>query len=110
MAFPIISSLTGFKRVAMKSANRKTAGGYTMGFPTGSIKKYRFELSYTVVSNSDVSTMDTFFNDNQGGSFQYTDPISDSSYSVEFDQDEIEFERDIKLPGRWKFNISLVEV
>ena len=60
------------------------------GFPTGYLRSWR--LSYPVLSDADLATLEAFFMTQQGcySSFTFTDPLSGSSYDhVRFDTDEL---------------------
>ncbi len=74
-----------------------TEGGYVYTRARHTRRPRRsFMFSFTDISDNDKSTLQTFWDDRQGGSgaFNWTHPVSSTVYNVRFDIEmELEFER-----------------
>lgn len=118
--WPIDDNYTGFSKTVIKLANRQvSSAGYQMSTGRGTVKKYRFNVEISYLTETQTGTISTFFDTNQGTSFTLNDPNPNSSatYEVEFDQDEIEFKYvDVNQQeaagdkGQYSTSISFVEV
>lgn len=79
------------------------AGGLS-NFPSTYLRSWR--ISYSILSDADLATLETFFLGMQGryGSFSFTDPLDSTTYNhVRFDQDDLQITYQTK-------NINSVEV
>jgi hypothetical protein len=68
-------------------------------------------LTWAYMPAADKTTLEEFFEDTvaAGGlAFDWTDPTSDTEYSVRFAKDEIEYE--LVDAGGWKVSVDLEEV
>jgi len=81
------------KRIKVKKAHRGTSElGYVQSRSRWTGSKYRFILEWDAMSEDDFDLLDTFFDDNQGLSFTWTHPKTDTEYTCVFSSDEIEFD------------------
>jgi len=89
----------------------ETDSNYMITAARGTTSKKEFELGYTSLSDSEKSTLESFFDANLGGSFNYTHPISGAVYSVFFvaDDDSLDFDYDVHI-RKWITNFKLREV
>ena len=110
--FPVIPLLIGLSVSSVKPAHRKTsAAGYTLSAAAGTVKKKVFVCQYKV-NSATRDTVDTFFDDHQGGAFYLASPDPDdaATCTVVFDQDKIEWTALENTPGRWTGEIRFKEV
>jgi len=57
---------------------------------------------------ADFATLDTFFQTNQGGNFDWTHPITSTVYDVRFSQDTLEGE--VVFHGHYQVTVEFEEV
>ena len=87
----------------------ESAAGYVMSRGRGTVAKKAFDIGYTAMSNTQRDTLQTFFNDNIGDSFDWTHPeTGGATYDVVFLEDELSFEW-IGLDN-WSISFSIREV
>lgn len=67
------------------------SGGYIQTRPKYTRKTKKFDLEYQALSVDDKNTLATFFDENQGLSFYFNEPISSIQYTVSFVDDSIKF-------------------
>ena len=111
--FPTIKTLTGLSIKIIKPAVRKTtAAGYTVSFCRATVPKKEIIADYSGVTSADRLVVDTFFENNQGGSFDLSNPDPDdaSIYVVGFGQDSIDWKYEKDQVGRWSTQIKFLEV
>lgn len=83
------------------------AAGYVQSRAKWTRSRKIFELSWNVMSDSDKSTLETFFDDNLGGTFTWAHPLSGTSYTVRFVGDEL-LAKYVKV-NRWQVDVTLEE-
>ena len=111
--FPTIKILTGMSVKNIKVANRQTsAAGYPMSRARATVTKKEFILKYVYVSAVDKTTVNTFFDTNQGVFFNLNnpDPTDTTIFTVIFGQDSIDWVYDNQGIGRWSTSIIFQEV
>jgi len=111
--FPTIEILTGLSVKNIKPANRKTsAAGYSMSRARATVTKKEFTLKYECVSAADKTTVDDFFDANQGQVFNLNapDPADSTIYTVIFGQDSIDWTYSNQGAGSWSTLIIFQEV
>jgi len=108
MAWPNIespSSMTERKRKGQIKSD--FAAGYVQSRAKWTRSRKVFELSWKGMSDADKETLEAFFGDNIGDTFIWAHPLSDTSYTVRFVEDE--------LPARyvpynhWQIDLTLEE-
>jgi len=81
--------------------------GYVQSRAMWTRTRYKFELTWKVMENADKETLMTFFAANLGGTFNWTHPLSGTSYVVRFAENNIEA-RHLR-PNYWKVTVMLEE-
>lgn len=107
------TTLISFKSKNLKPSNKQTSSaGYTMAFPKGTILKKVFNFKLSYLSNTDKETLETFFDANQGLTFQidFTCTGDTTEYDVVFDIDELEFVYERRFPAYYTIDIKVKEV
>lgn len=108
--WPDIQEPSGISRRIIKEQIKNSfAGGYVSSIPKYSRKRYRFQLSWSSLTHIDLETLETFFDDNQGNTFTWTDPIDNASYTVRFSDDEIEADYVEGTTTYWQLTVNLEE-
>lgn len=67
-----------------------------------------FTVTFRYLTVTDKATLKTFFADNNGGEFDWTNPLDDLTYTVRFKDDEIAF--DHISAEQFAVTLTLVEV
>lgn len=81
--------------------------GYTQSRAKWTRTRRLFELEWLALTESEKSTLDTFFDNNLGGTFTWTHPVNETSYTVRFTDDELD---ETYVPiGRWRVRLRLEE-
>jgi len=105
-SYPIAGLTQQSKRITQLEAIRsQTEGGYMFSRKKFTKAKYKFELEH-LFSESEFDTLNTFFETNQGTSFDLT--FKSNNYTVIFGIDELT--PDYLSADVVKTKISLVEV
>ncbi len=102
-----------FSSKSLKPSNRQTSSvGYTMAYPKGTVTKKIFEFGLAYLSNTDKVTLQTFFDTNQGLAFDiaFTSTGDSTTYSVIFDQDELDFVYVKRFPAQYTLKVKVKEV
>ena len=63
--------------------------GYVQSRPRTTREIRRFPLSWSVLSEADYQTLETFFKANQGNSFNWTHPVTAAAYVCRFSTDSL---------------------
>lgn len=88
--FPQINYIKSFSITPTKKASRQISrAGYPMSAPLATVQKNKISITYEKVSTTDRSSVDTFFDTNQGSAFYLYVPLKSDTYTVIFDVDEI---------------------
>ncbi len=100
-----------------KPSNRQmSSAGYPMSFPKGTTLKRIFNIQFDFISKAEKDEIETFFDTYQGASFTLNsqDPNSSDTYTVIFNQDDIEFTYqklyDSVDSGKYSTTIEFAEV
>jgi hypothetical protein len=86
---------------------KKSAAGYSMTRPRGNSPKRTWDLSWDGMSDSDFNSLITFFEANYAEEFNWTHPVTSTSYVVYFVNDEITYEGIVS--DNWKVSFTLGE-
>ncbi len=108
-SWPSISNPSSIDEKIIKLAHRTNAdiNGYVHFRPKWTTSKKSFQLKWNVISSADKTTLETFFNANQGLTFTWTHPETSTVYTCIFDIDEIEFNGIFE--GFWSTSVSMME-
>lgn len=68
------------------------AGGYVQSRAKWTRARKTFELSWVAMSNVDKNALESFFESNIGGTFTWTHPLTSTSHTVRFAEDELQAE------------------
>lgn len=82
--------------------------GYVQSRKRDTRGRRRWMLEWKGMPEADFSTLMTFFEANQGGTFTWTNPETSTGYTVRFAEDEIEWS--IERPGVRDVKMELEEV
>lgn len=106
--WPDIEDPSGLKEAPQKGQIKSDfENGYVQSRPKFTRVRKKFELSWETMTNSDKETLEAFFDDNLGGVFGWTHPISDSTYTVRFTNDSLDFS--YQPHNYWQISIELEE-
>ena len=83
-------------------------GGYVQSRPRTTRAVRRWTLTWSSLPEADYQALAAFFVANQGGSFEWTDPVTGTGYTCRFSDDELVFSA-IK-PGRRQGECRIEEV
>jgi len=89
--FPSIrtSDWTLFKERPMKKQLRTPfEAGYVQSRAKHTVAKMEFIIGWEWMTRAQYDTLETFFESNQGGSFNFTHPITGSVYVVRFSEED----------------------
>lgn len=64
-------------------------GGYVQSRSRTTREIRRFPLAWETMSNADYTTLETFFKENQGNSFNWTHPMTNVTYACRFSTDSL---------------------
>jgi len=84
------------------------AAGYVQSRAKWTRSRKTFELSWKAMTNADANILEAFFDDNLGGTFTWTHPLSGVSYTVRFAEDKIPF--GYVHYNHWKVKLTLEEL
>jgi len=109
-SFPTIQSANGISQSIIKKA---FFGSNKHGFNDISerqtIAKMEFKVSYNTLTLTEMNTLQTFFENNQGTAFDWTHPEEGGSvYTVVFNQDSLQFTW--LAFGLWSITFNIKEV
>lgn len=65
-------------------------GGYQQQRPQFTRAYKTFDLSYNILTDDEIVTLDTFFQTYQGMSFTFVHPVKNTEHTVMFDMDEFD--------------------
>lgn len=83
-------------------------GGYVQSVAKFSRTRKQFQLTWGDIPSADKSTLETFFNNNLGGTFNWTNILNSTTYVVRFVDDSLAFAYD--TPNmRWRASVLLEE-
>ena len=77
------------KTQQIKTLRSETEGAYTKVRRVSTKAKKKFKLGYKGITKDEFAILETFFNENQGLSFDFVYPGEESIHIVIFAQDEI---------------------
>lgn len=63
--------------------------GYSITRPSALRSKLQLKLRWSAMPELDYQTLKTFFEANQGGTFSWTHPVSNETYTVRFTSDDL---------------------
>lgn len=84
-------------------------GGYQQQRPKYTRAYKTFELSYNILTDSEISTLESFFTEYQGKSFLFIHPVKNTEHTVMFNMEEFNISYDSGLVKR-DLTIKLREV
>lgn len=89
--FPDIGRLIGIQEIDVKGQLKgETDAGYVITSARGTVIKQKFQVSYLLTSTERV-TLQTFFNTNLGGVFNWIHPLTSTTHSMFFLDGELKF-------------------
>ena len=78
-----------FKEKTMKRQIRtKFEAGYVQSSAGSTVAKKSFSIGWEWLTRADFAALVTFFETNQGGSFNFTHPITETVYIVRFAEED----------------------
>lgn len=83
--------------------------GYVQSVARDTRARLIFELEWRAMSTAELATLETFFADNQGGTFAWTDPSDSTVYTVRFRDDEINADYVDFSGGYWTVHVNIEE-
>lgn len=92
-----------FKKVARSDFE----AGYVCSVASHTRSRRRWVLSWSVMSAADLASLQTFFDNNQGDTFSWTNPANSTGYTVRFSEDMIKAK--YVSPGYYKVQVDLEE-
>ena len=106
--FPNIQLPSGMTEHTIKGQIKSDfAAGYVQSRAKWTRSRKQFSLSWGVMSDADKQTLQTFFDENIGGTFNWTHPLTNTTYTVRFSDDEL---LAIYVPvSWWKVDLNLEE-
>jgi len=108
MAWPSIEDPSSLKEAPQKRQIKSDfAGGYVQSRPKWTRTRKLFTLGWEAMSDADKETLETFFDNNLGGTFSWTHPISETTYTVRFVNDNLEFS--YRPHNYWQISVDLEE-
>lgn len=81
--------------------------GYVQSRPRHTRARHVFKLSWNAVTAADYATLEAFFEAQQGNTFTWTHPVSETEYTVRFADDRLSPE--FISPGYWRVSLTLEE-
>lgn len=73
----------------------------------GTKKKHMITVGWTRLTTTELTALETWFDENMGVAFDWTEPESTTAYNVVLWEDEMDCEW--MPPGRWKVSITMME-
>ena len=92
--FPTLSkdvSVSYEEQIIKPSVRVKFEGNYVQSRPKYTRTQKIFKISFSALTSSDISTLNTFFDDNHGSSFNWTNPVTSTVFNVRFMEDSIKY-------------------
>ena len=86
----------------------ESESGYKQTRPKGFLPHRKWEMSWNMMSNLDYAALYTFFINNNGLIFEWTNPLDGVTYNVRFAQEELS--RSMQTNTHGAVNITLEEV
>ena len=105
--FPTLSqkaSINFSKERIKPIVKTKFEGNYAQTRPKYTRTMSKFKIAYNALTTTDVSTMETFFDANSGGEFNWTDPSTSTVFVVRFSSETLTF----KHIGKDLYSLELV--
>lgn len=91
MAWPDIATPDDVRqRITKKQVRSPFEAGYVQSMALHTRSRRKFSLSWEFMSSSDLSTLETYFENNIGSTFSWTHPISGTTYTVGFTENYID--------------------
>lgn len=108
--WPDIEKPSGLSQKPVKKQIRSDfSAGYVQSRPLWTRMRKQFELSWSTMKSSDLSTLESFFESNQGGSFTWTHPETGASYTCLFSDDSIDANFLKGSLDRYKVTVNIEE-
>ena len=111
MAFPVTirtpSSISRRKHKAQNKGNFEA--GYVQSVVRNTRGRYRFILNWKNMPIDELVILETYFENNQGSTFSWTHPITETTYTVRFSTDEINADYIEGSVTDWAVSIELEE-
>lgn len=106
--WPSIAAPSNIRDINQKGQIRSDFdAGYVQSRAKWTRTRRKFELSWNAMSNTDKETLMTFFENNLGDTFAWIHPLSGTSYTVRFTEENIEAKY---IPyNRWQVSLILEE-
>lgn len=111
--WPVDNKTNSFSVKTHKKALRQTSSaGYMISGGAGTVAKKEFSVVFDYLSYAEKSSIETFFDNNQGVSFYLNSPDTNEStvYTVIFNQDEIDFTIRPVFPTMYMTEIMFREI
>lgn len=106
--YPTLSDPVSIGRKKVKKQNRTPfEDGSVQSRPRYTRSRIQLELQYENIDYTEITTMETFFEANQGSLFNFTDPVFGGTKDFRFTGDEIE--SDIQSPTKCSMVVSIEE-
>lgn len=87
----------------------KFENGYVASRAKWTRSRKKFKLSWNAMNSTDKAALETFFDANLGGTFIWTHPSENVSYTVRFSEDTINADYKKGSVGYWLVNLTLEE-
>lgn len=101
--------IRGFKETVTKPVYKtESEAGYAQTRPKGFLPHRKWEMEWSAMSSTDYSALYTFFVENNGLIFTWTNPLDSVTYNVRFSQESLS--RNMLTKERAEVSITLEEV
>ena len=107
MAWPNIREASTIRETSHREVFKSNVG-YIMTRPKWTRTTRKFNLKWKNMTTADKATLQTFFDDNVGSSFDWTYSLTSTTYTVIFGSDSLVFSS--VAPGFWSISLKLEEV
>ena len=98
-----------FRRTHKAQLKASFEAGYVQSAARDTRARLIVEMEWEVLPGSDLATLEMFFADNQGGTFTWTDPTTETSHTMRFAGDTIEADHVDGMDDHWHVRIDIEE-
>ncbi len=106
--FPTLTITSFREKINKPTLKSNYSGGYEQVALKHTREIKTFNIGFKVLSKTEKTTLENFFKNNQALVFTFNDTLNGSSYEVQFDMDDIEF--DYIFASKYSTSIVLKEV
>ena len=109
MAWPSIAKPTTMTESSIKGQIKSAfSSGYVQSRAKFTRERKQFQLIWHAMTDADKATLLTYFDNNLGGTFTWTEPLTSTSYTVRFSDEQLVFNRDVSAVA-WQISLTLEE-